>query len=199
MNSAFAPVWPDPVGVGTMNLRVRRAAISDESTIRGVVGAAFGEKQGAEIGDLITALQSDATAIPCFSLVAEIEGRLVGHVLFTSTHLRGVPEIRASILAPLAVHPDFQRCGIGGRLIQEGLNELRQTHCALVFVLGHPAYYPRHGFVVAGRHGFLAPHPIPAEHANAWMVRELRPGTIGTVGGQVVCAEALMDPRHWRE
>ncbi len=61
-------------------------------------------------------------------------------------------------LAPMAVAPDCQRRGIGTLLVQAGLNELSQSGCPIVVVLGHPEYYPRFGFVPAAElgitHGF---------------------------------------------
>ena len=69
----------------------------------------------------------------------------------------------------------------------------------MVFVLGHPMYYPKHGFCVAGKHGFDAPYPIPDEHADAWMIQELRSGVIGSVRGRVQCSDVLNQPQHWRE
>jgi predicted N-acetyltransferase YhbS len=69
---------------------------------------------------------------------------------------------------------------------------------ALVFVLGHPGYYPKYGFAAAGSKGFEAPYPIPPEHSSAWMVQELQPGTIECISGQVICAETLNDPKYWR-
>ena len=69
----------------------------------------------------------------------------------------------------------------------------------LVFVLGHPGYYPKYGFVPAGTRGFEAPYPIPPEHADAWMVQELQLGMIGSFMGQVECTDTLNDPKHWRE
>ena len=65
-----------------------------------------------------------------------------------------------AILAPLAVVPDAQGQGIGGALIEHGLSLLQRSGVGLVFVLGHPGYYPRHGFEPAGRLGFDAPFPI---------------------------------------
>ena len=69
----------------------------------------------------------------------------------------------------------------------------------LVFVLGHPGYYPKFGFQAAGQFAFEAPFPIPSEHADAWMVRELKAGVIEKKGGRVQCSEVLNQPRHWRE
>jgi putative acetyltransferase len=108
-------------------------------------------------------------------------------------------KIPISFLAPLAVIPKFQRQGIGGSLIKKGLQLLSKSGVELVFVLGHPEYYPRHGFTPAGKLGFETPYPIPEKHANAWMVQALRPGIIGSVSGQVVCCDALSTPELWRE
>jgi len=95
--------------------------------------------------------------------------------------------------------PDTKAGELGGFLIRAGLEASRATGYDLVFVLGHPGYYQKHGFVVAGINGFEAPYPIAPEHADAWMVQELRPGMIGKVCGRVICADSLMDPKHWRE
>jgi len=184
----------------SMNLRVRKASASDKTAISEVVLAAFAGNQGREVDELVSALLSDGTARPVISLVAEADGRVVGHILFTKARLEGCcAAASAAILAPLAVHPGHQGRGLGGRLIRAGLEASRAAGCDLVFVLGHPGYYPKHGFVVAGINGFEAPYPIAPEHADAWMVQELRPGMIGEVCGRVICADSLKDPKHWRE
>jgi putative acetyltransferase len=99
----------------------------------------------------------------------------------------------------LAVVPDAQNQAIGGKLIGRGLDLLRESGVDLVFVLGHPEYYPRHGFKPAGRLAFEAPYPIPDKNANAWMVQALRPDVIGSVSGKMICADALNKPELWRE
>jgi predicted N-acetyltransferase YhbS len=99
----------------------------------------------------------------------------------------------------LAVHPEYQNSGIGGQLINEGIKRLREAGVDLVFVLGHPGYYPKYGFSAAGVRGLAAPYPIAPENSGAWMVQEIHPGVFGRVSGRVVCADALNDPRHWRE
>jgi len=183
-----------------VSLQVHKAIESDRQAISAVVMAAFGNLQGQEIADLVTDLLEDPGAYPLLSLVATIHDRVVGYILFTSVQIKHSQRIvSAAILAPLAVHPDQQHEGIGGQLINEGLKQLKATGVELVFVLGHPGYYPRYGFSAAGIKGFDAPYPIPPENSSAWMVQELRPGIIGYVSGQVKCAEALNDPKHWRE
>ncbi|MGV2829955.1 GNAT family N-acetyltransferase [Myxosarcina sp. GI1(2024)] len=182
-----------------MNLNVRRALESDRQAILDVVIAAFGKVQGQEIADLVTDLLEDPSAQPLLSLVAISNDNVIGHILLTSTEIEHQPIVSSAILAPLSVRPEYQNQGIGAQLINEGLRQLKTADMELVFVLGHPGYYQKYGFTPAGVKGFDAPHPIPYENSEAWMVRELRPGTIGHVSGRVICAETLNDPKYWRE
>jgi len=183
-----------------MNSQVRKAFESDKQAISDVVIAAFGDMQGQEIADLITDLMADPSAQPSLSLVATSNENVVGHILFTNAQIKHSQRmVSSAILAPLSVHPEYQSQGIGGQLIKEGLKQLKAGDVELVFVVGHPGYYPKYGFSPAGISQFEAPYPIPAENAGAWMVQELQPGIIGHVRGQVVCADALNDPKHWQE
>ena len=177
--------------------RTRIATAADRAALLGVHEAAFGQ-QGPEIVELVTGLLSDQTATPLLSLVAEVDQNLVGHVLFTAVQLQSdQQDISAQIMAPLAVTPACQGNGIGRSLVTEGLKQLAASGIDLVFVLGHPAYYPRFGFRPAGVLGYTAPYPIPTEHADAWMVRELTAGVIGRMQGTVQCAETLNQARYW--
>ena len=174
---------------------VREALDSDLDDVLSVETAAFGHDEEA---GLVRDLLNDATAQPVLSLLALENDRAVGHVLFTAVRLTKSPNT-AAILAPLAVVPESQRKGIGGQLVGRGLQLLSKSGVDLVFVLGHPGYYPRHGFEPAGRLGFEASYPIPDEHADAWMVQALRPNVIGSAYGKVICADALDKPEYWRE
>jgi putative acetyltransferase len=134
------------------------------------------------------------------SPMAFIDGQPAGHILFTKALLLGSSrEAVVSFLAPLAVVPKFQRQGVGGRLVKEGLERLLKLGVDLVFVVGHPQYYPKHGFAQADKLGFETPFPIPEEHADAWMVCALNRGLIGSVSGKVVCCDALNKPELWQE
>jgi putative acetyltransferase len=152
-----------------------------------------------DVVELTRDILADPTAKPVLSLLAFEKQHPVGHVLFSKAHLSSNPNGRVSILAPLAVVPKFQKQGIGGKLVKKGLEILSKSGVDIVFVLGHPEYYPRHGFVPAGKLGFEAPFPIPEKDADAWMVQELRPNIIGKASGKVICCEALNKPEHWRE
>jgi len=182
-------------------LKIRNTTEADLETILMVEKKAFGEKQGPEIEQLVDDLLKDPTARPLLSLIAEDDGLPVGHVLFTQTQIEGSEaSISSAILAPLAVVPEVQAQGVGGQLIKEGLRQLKEAGVDLAFVLGHPEYYPRHGFKPkAGALGFEATYPIPEKDAGAWMVQELRPEIIGSVQGKVICCDALNKPQYWVE
>lgn len=182
-----------------MDVTIRPASRSDTQAIRKLILGAFPD-EGSDIAQLVEDLLVDPTAVPLLSLVATLDDQIVGHGLFTATRIEGGEgECRSAILAPLAVAPSRQRQGIGGRLVADAMRHLRAQKVDLVFVLGHPEYYPRHGFTPAGVHGLHAPYPVPDEHADAWMVHALSPERLGQVTGTVRCADALSDRKYWVE
>ena len=160
---------------------------------------AFGADEGPEIVNLVSNLFNDPSALPLYSYVALTGGEIVGHILFTRVTIDTNEDISSQILAPLAVSPDHQGIGVGTKLIARGLDDLAKAGVALVFVLGHPGYYPRAGFRPALELGLAAPYPIPEKNADAWMVQDLRGGLAGNVSGCVQCSDVLNEPQHWRE
>ena len=92
-------------------------------------------------------------AQPIISLVADDNGTIVGHILFSPVTLTGHGDLTIMGLAPMAVLPTNQRRGIGSSLVRAGLDRCRQSGCDAIVVLGHPQYYPRFGFVPASRFG----------------------------------------------
>jgi len=140
-----------------MPVIIRNEAPADIAAIHRVVEAAF--QQSVE-ADLVDRLRADGDAV--ISLVAENDGEIVGHVLFSPILL---PTMSAPFpalgLAPVSVLPGRQRQGIGGRLIREGLKQAESRGCRVVFVLGEPEYYSRFGFDPALAEGFVSPYARP--------------------------------------
>lgn len=181
-------------------MEIRKSNELEGTQIEKIHIATFGKEKGQVIADLVKDLFADNTAMPFLSLVAVENDQLIGHILYTKVEIiQAEVPVSAQILAPLAVLPDKQKMGVGSKLINKGLEQLKKSGMELVFVLGHPGYYPRCGFTPAGELGFEAPYPIPEEHAAAWMVQQLKEGIIGSVKGKVQCSEALDQPQHWRE
>lgn len=176
-------------------MNITEAASDDfDATLR-IARAAFRRDDEAV---LVAALLDDPSARPILSLLAWIDGRPVGHVLYTTLAIGGAgASCPAAILAPLAVLPEVQRRGVGQALIEDGASRLAAAGVRLLFVLGDPAYYTKSGFVPAVPFGLHPPYPVVPE--QAWMVRPLVPGVLGTVGGRVSCATSLDRPEYWRE
>jgi putative acetyltransferase len=113
------------------------------------------------------------------SLVAEEEGRLVGHVMFSEAAIRTEGgEVGALALGPVGVIPDRQGRGVGSALIREGLDRCAHAGHRIVVLLGHPGYYPRFGFS-SGRAEKLS----SAYSGEAFMALELVPGALAGVVG----------------
>lgn len=150
--------------------------MADRPAIRQVTIAAFGRSEEAE---LVDALRRRGVFI-C-SLVAIIQGKIVGHVMFTPAWIEsGERSVDVAALGPLSVSPAYQRQGIGSRLTTAGLDRCRQAGYGIAIVLGHPDYYPRFGFVPSYLHGIRWEYEAPVE---AFMVMELIPGSLGDVAG----------------
>jgi putative acetyltransferase len=176
-------------------MEIRTATPAEFDDVMAVERAAFGQDDEAE---LVEALLGDPSAQPSLSLLAIEDGRAIGHVLFTNAQLENATRsVSAVILAPLAVVPEAQGRGVGGRLIEVGIERLERSGTDLVFVLGDPGYYTRHGFAPAMPHGLAAPYDVSPE--EAWMVQALRPGLLGTVKGPLRCADVMDRPEYWRE
>ncbi|MBN2802472.1 MAG: N-acetyltransferase [Deltaproteobacteria bacterium] len=177
--------------------------VSEESERKDILNIhmrAFGNEPGVLVSKLVDDLFDDETATPILSLVAVDNNKLVGHALFTKVEItQSKLPVSAQILAPLAILPESQNCGIGQKLIYEGLNRLKKSGTQLVFVLGHPSYYPRCGFVKAVQYGLVTPHPIPKKNFDGWMVQELNGNVLGKIKGKVKCSKALNEPQHWIE
>lgn len=185
-----------PIGI-SMILMIRETTPADISAILAVEQAAFGRPEEA---NLVADLLADPSANPSLSLLAYQDQNPVGHILFTRADLLNVePFVSCTLLAPLAVVPTAQRQGIGKALIQQGIRHLKERQVELVFVLGYPSYYSRHGFEPASRLGFSPPYPIPDQQADAWMVRALTTEIIGSLSGRVACAKTLDHPEYWRK
>ncbi len=175
------------------NIHIRQSIDSDIEDVLRIEREAFGEEDEAL---LVSKLLSGEA--PSLSLLAFRNGEAVGHILFTEATIDKKSSPGASILAPLAVLPSYQRQGIGGMLIQEGFRRLKISGVKLVFVLGHEDYYPQYGFMPdAGALGFEAPYTIPHKNRNSWMVCQLGEGPYDK--GKVVCAEVLDREEYWIE
>jgi len=155
---------------------VRNETESDYDAVRQVNEAAFGRPAEAALVDALRR----AGAVIC-SLVAEQDGAVAGHILFspaTLTGEKGVAGIAA--LGPMAVLPAYQGQGIGSALARAGLDICREAGYGLCIVLGHAEYYPRFGFRPSRPLGIRWEHDVAEPY---FMVAELRPGALEGAAG----------------
>ena len=165
-----------------MNSEIRESTELDLADLEDLYPAAFPDE---DLLPLVRSLLCEpATAL---SLVATIDGAIVGHAMLTWCGLAG-SALHATLLGPVAVAPEVQRQGIGSQLIETGLQRVKDAGADVVMVLGDPAYYHRFGFAPTAR--VSPPFQLPAEWHEAWQSLAL---------GEHVVREpvALSVPEQW--
>ena len=156
---------------------IRDEKDSDRDAVYAVNKSAFETQSEA---DLVDALRLQAQ--PVVSLVAEDNGKVVGHIMFSPVSLSDYPDLKVMGLAPMAVAPTHQRKGTGSALVRAGLDQCRQLDFAAVVVLGHPDYYPRFGFSPSSQFGIDSEYEVLEE---VFMAMELQPEALRGKTGRV--------------
>ena len=137
------------------NVWIRQARDEDEGAIEALNTAAFGTPDEAQI---VARLAQDGDSLA--SLIAHNDREVLGHIQFFKIAVAGAD--LAAGLGPMSVQPDLQKRGIGSGLIRFGLTLMEGQSRSLVFVLGHPDYYPKFGFSAETAASFSAPWSGPA-------------------------------------
>ncbi len=157
---------------------IRRETEVDLAAIRHVNELAFGRSNEA---DLVDALRGVAT--PFLSLVAEVDGQIAGHILFTPVTVESeAGSWEAIALGPMGVLPAWQNQAIGSTLVRAGLAACLEAGYPIVFVLGHTHFYPRFGFAPAPPRGLPCEFTVPDD---VFMIVELIPGALAERQGLV--------------
>jgi len=144
-------------------------------------------------GKLVAKLRQAPSFIGRLSLVAEIKGLVVGHILFTPIRIdNGYQQFESLALAPVSVLPEFQDHGIGSRLILTGHLIARDLAFESIIVLGHPEYYSRFGYQPASHWNIKAPFDLPSD--DVFMALELTQGALKDVSGTVIYPSEFEQP-----
>jgi putative acetyltransferase len=161
-----------------VDFTIREEQPEDYTEIRRLNEQAFDQPLEARLVDLLRT--NNAILL---SLVAIADRQIVGHILFSPVQLEsGESVLEGAGLGPMSVLPDFQRMGIGSRLIEEGIRGIRQMGFPFIVVLGHPNYYPRFGFDPASRYGVTCQWEVPD---GVFMVMPFDPARFEGCGGLV--------------
>lgn len=167
-------------------VQMRSERNGDQEAIRQINDAAF---KGDNESRLVATIRKSELFVPELSLVAETDGELIGHILFSIVHISsGEDEIPTLALAPMAVVPEHQNKGIGSLLVEEGLKRAKDQGFEHAVVLGHPEFYPKFGFVPASTKGIESPFPVPDE---VFMALELKEESLDQIKGKIVYPPAF--------
>ena len=158
-------------------MRVRPENESDRAAVRAVNEAAF--ETDAE-ADLVEGLRGSGVSL--VSLVAETDGEIIGHILFSPVWLNDDASLNVMGLGPMAVVPNRQRKGVGSALLRQGLICCKDLGARAVVVIGHPEYYPRFGFAPASRYSLRCEYDVPED---VFMVAELEAGALNGASGLI--------------
>lgn len=161
------------------SLVIRRELPGDEEPTRALHDVAFGVPEGAEHSletGILDRLRADGDVLDTLTLVAELRGEVVGHVVCSRASMG---QGRSVGLGPVAVHPDHQGEGVGSALVAAVLVTADQRHEPSVVLLGDPGWYAHFGFETAAGHGIGSPGPWPDEYFQVRRLRAWRPELAG--------------------
>lgn len=154
-------------------IEIREEQPEDRAAIRDVNQRAFGQDQE---GNIVDALRSNGAVL--LSLVATVDSQVMGHILYSPISVEG--KITGAALGPMAVLPEYQRQGIGSKLIEAGTRKLKGAGYPFIIVLGHADFYPRFGFQPASRYRIKCEWDVPED---VFMILVLDPAKMQGVSG----------------
>jgi putative acetyltransferase len=165
------------------NIIIRPETSSDYGQIKTVTREAF-QDSGELVSELVELIRASINYVPELSLVAEVDNKIVGHIMLSHLNLQDQESInRVLTLSPISVLPEFQKNGIGGNLIREAIRKADELGEPLIVLEGSPVYYPRFGFKPAKEFGISIDLPdwAPEEAAMVLPLRKYNSLTRGKV------------------
>jgi putative acetyltransferase len=168
-----------------MNLIIRNERNSEYRTVEELTREAFWNVHvpGCNEHFCLHNMRSSPDFIPELDFVAELEGRLIGNIVYTRAGIiNDAGETHKVIcFGPISVLPAYQRQGAGGALIRYSIDKARSAGFTIVCIYGDPRYYSRFGFRCAERYDIKTSE---GKYAVALMALELVPGALRQVSGR---------------
>ena len=174
---------------------IRVATSLDRDDIREIHLCAFPEGEKQDVSTLAVNLLSEETSPQTFSLVAEADGAVVGHIAFSPVTVHNNKGWKGYILAPLGVKPDYQKRQIGSKLIESGMERLSEMGVNVLFVYGDPKYYGRFGFNTDLASGYSPPYEL--QYPFGWQAIILNEGDFPESTVKISCVDPLNDAELW--
>ncbi|MCA0931340.1 N-acetyltransferase [Lutimonas saemankumensis] len=172
-------------------MTIRQETPADYKDVFNLIEKAFRSEQHSDHKEqfLVERLRKSDAFIPELSLVAEVDGKIVGHILLTKLKIKNpVDSFDSLALAPVSVLPEFQGIGIGGKLIAESHKRAKELGHKSIVLLGHASYYPKFGYQRADKYEIELPFKVPKENC---MVIELVENGLNGLSGIVEYPEAF--------
>lgn len=176
-----------------MDINVRIEVEKDYAICEQVIDKAFEKEVHSDHREkhLVSSLRKSDAFIPEISLVAEKDNKIVGHIMYTKLLIKDNNKEEISIaLAPLSVLPEFQRKGVGSKLVKESLKIAKNLGYKSVIVLGHVDFYHKFGFLPASKWNIKCPCEVLDEY---FMALELEKGALDNISGTVIYAKEFFE------
>ena len=158
--------------------------------VEGVFTASETAEDGALVRRLVEEIRSKRFYLPELELIMVNEAdEIIGYCMFSRFHLEGRYEQELLILTPMAVKTELQRQHISKELIEYGFGKARELGYKAVIVEGNPMNYRNRGFVTSADYGIIAHESVGLPAPECLMVRELIPGGLNGIHGQVSYAD----------
>lgn len=176
-----------------MEIKLRKESKNDFESVFKLIEKAFEKEEHSDHKEqfLVERLRKSQAFIPELAIVAEVDNKIVGHILFTKLEIKNQSQSFASLaLAPVSVLPEFHGKGIGSKLILFGHEIAKNLGYNSVILLGHENYYPRFGYERCEKYNIKMPFDVPAENC---MVMALTPNGLTGISGEVVYPKAFFE------
>ena len=152
-----------------------------------------GQTEGKLIGKLVYDLMISTASNDLHGFIAKENEQIIGSIFFSKFTLES--EVNAFILSPVAIHTDYQGQGIGQKLINFGINDLKENGVDLVFTYGDPNFYAKVGFTAISEKVVKAPFKL--KYPFGWLCQSLVGSNIEPIAGNSYCVDALNHPDYW--
>lgn len=178
-------------------MKISNYSESDRQEIEALFTRTFsnseGESEGKLIGHLVHELMNSTETDDMLGFIATEQGQIVGSIFFT--RLSFDSPVKAFMLSPVAVDTDHQGKGVGQKLINFGIQRLRELGVELIFTYGDPNYYSKVGFGHVRQE--VAEAPFKLAHPEGWLGQSLDGDSLELPLGRACCVEPFNNPQYW--